>query len=109
MAASPPQAPGVVADSEFQSYTTLQYKNTAINWRGMIVDSRGESEELGAESCACVLGATWSMEGPSMIAVKDAVNTARQLVMALLVPRNDAGPAFGCSARRIRAVGFALP
>src|SRR5258708_6585700 len=26
-------AAGVVADREFQSYTTLEYKKTAINWR----------------------------------------------------------------------------
>ncbi len=33
-------AAGVVADREFQSYTTLEYKKTAINWRRMNRDSK---------------------------------------------------------------------
>src|SRR5882724_10675228 len=64
---------------------------------------------MGAASYVCVLGAARSKEGPSMIVGEKAVNIARQLVsMPLLVPRNDARPACGCSERQIRAVASDL-
>jgi len=57
----------MVADGELQFYTTLEYKKTAIDWRGMNTESRSESEDPGAAFYACASAERDPLEGPSMI------------------------------------------
>jgi hypothetical protein len=57
---------GVVADGEHRSYTTLEYKKSAIRLAGMNLESRSESDPGAVFLCLCPRRER-SMEGPSMI------------------------------------------